>query len=97
MAQKPDQPLHHRKPYTDYEIALIYLFKQSPAAATVLARFLGRTPAAIDWIWSWMREAERNFPEGAHNRIRRQIEVMREYFGHELEGSVVIGEGDPEP
>jgi hypothetical protein len=80
--------VQHGRSYTEDDVELIFRCKRSRSNAEKLAEFLGRTPTAIDFVWRWIDEAD--FPNRAFNRIKRQVEQVRERLGQSARGTVVL-------
>jgi len=53
------------KAYEDHEICLIWQVKNTPENAAALAKLLGRTEGAIDFVWRFCEEVRLNGFEGA--------------------------------
>ncbi len=86
MADAP----RHRRSYREDELTLVFLVARSKENAEDLARRLGRTPSAIDWIWRWMDADPERFPEKAFNRLYRQIVDVRRRLGDERRGEIRV-------
>ena len=74
--------------YNDAEIALIYLVEPSDEAKALLAHTLGRTEGGIEMVWRWVDHA--NFPPGAADQIKRQVEWVENQLGTENRGKIKI-------
>jgi hypothetical protein len=79
QASKSGAAYHHG------EVALAYLVKKSPQAMEKLAKLLGRTPGAVDQLWSWWEGAE--VPSSA---LQKQMGQVKELFGCDLHSSVAF-------
>lgn len=53
------------KHYADHEICLIWQVKKDAENAKALAKLLGRTEGAIDFVWRFCEEVKDNGFEGA--------------------------------
>lgn len=85
MKRRPPKYGEH---YEDAEIALIYLVGRSDEAKELLAKLLGRTEDAIDYVWRWVEKAA--FPPEAEGKIKRQVEWAEERLGAKNRGRIQL-------
>jgi hypothetical protein len=80
-------PSHHIA-----EVALAYLLKRSPEFMERLAKMLGRTPGAVEQLWSWCEGAEVPTPE-----LKEQLERVKEFLGPDLRSSLAFQSAPVKP
>lgn len=59
--------------YEDHEICLIWQTEKSRENAKALAKILGRTEAAIDWIWRHCEVVATKGLEGVGPRVSKHL------------------------
>ena len=76
------------EPWTEAEVALVMLCKDSDEGKAILAELFGRTVDAVDFAYSW--KEGHNMPKSAGNRIIKHLEVIRKTKLHEFEDGIEI-------
>ena len=78
--------------YHTAEVALAYLLKRSPEFMERLAKMLGRTPGAVEQLWSWCEGAEAPTPA-----LKEQLEQVKEFLGPDLRSSLAFQRSPMKP